>query len=170
MDVVHTSNKDDATIAVAGVIYQDTDPGLGEVPDLECYHQKEGVQDVKSGEDLSENQRHMLKDLTRRYTYVFTDIPGETGVIQHRVKLTNDTPICCKPYPLPYAMREELRNEVDSILEIGVVKPSMSPYASLIVIVKKKDGSNRVCVDFRNLDKLTEVDPEPMTMAEGLFR
>ena len=43
VDVVHTSNKDDGTIAVAGVIYQDTDPELGEVPDLEGYHQKEGV-------------------------------------------------------------------------------------------------------------------------------
>ena len=64
VDVVHTSNKDDATIAVAGVIYQDTDPELGGVPDLEGYNQKEGVQDVKLGEDLSEGQRHMLKDLT----------------------------------------------------------------------------------------------------------
>ena len=43
MDVVHTSNKNDVTIAVAGVIYQDTDPELGEVPDLEGCHQKEGV-------------------------------------------------------------------------------------------------------------------------------
>ena len=40
---VHTNNKDDATIAVVGVIYQDTDPMLLEVPDLEGYHQKEGV-------------------------------------------------------------------------------------------------------------------------------
>ena len=42
VDVVHTSNKDDVTIAVAGVIYQHTDPELGKVPDLEGYHQKEG--------------------------------------------------------------------------------------------------------------------------------
>ena len=64
MDVVHTSNKDDATIAVAKMKYQDNDPELGEVPDLESYHQKEGVQDVKLGEDLFEDQRNMLKDLT----------------------------------------------------------------------------------------------------------
>ena len=44
VDVAHTSNKDDVTIAVAGVIYQDTDPELGEVPDSEGYHQKEGVE------------------------------------------------------------------------------------------------------------------------------
>ena len=95
----------------------------------------------------------MLKDLTRRYPDVFTDMPGQTNMIQHRVKLTHDTPISCKPYPLLYAMREELRNEVDSMLEMGVVRPSTSPYASAIVTVKKKDGSNRMCVDFRKVEQ-----------------
>ena len=89
MDVVHTSNKDDATIPVARVIYQDTDPELREVPDIEDYHQKAGVRDVKLGEDLSEDQRHMLKELAWSYHDVFTDMPGETAVIQHRVKLTD---------------------------------------------------------------------------------
>ena len=51
-----------------------------------------------------------------------------------------------------------------------MVRPSTSPYSSPIVMVKKKDGSNRVCVDFRKLNKITEVDPEPMTTAEDLFR
>ena len=97
-------------------------------------------------------------------------MPGETDVIQHQIRLTDDTPIRCKPYPLPYAMREELKNEVDTMLEMGVVRPSTSPYASPIIMVKKKDGSNRVCVDFRKLNKITEVDPEPMTTAEDLFR
>ena len=75
-------------------------------------------------------------------------MPGETNVIQHRVKLTGDTPIRCKPYPLLYAMKEELGNEVDSMLEMGVVRPSMSPHASPIIMVIKKDGSNKVCMDF----------------------
>ena len=56
VDVVDISNKGDATIAVARVIYQDTDPELVKVPDLEGYHQKEGIRDVKLGEDLSEDQ------------------------------------------------------------------------------------------------------------------
>ena len=62
--------------------------------------------------------------------------PGETDVIQHRMKLTDDTPIRCKPYLLLYAMREELRNEVDSMLEM-VVRPSKSPYVSPVIMVKK---------------------------------
>ena len=90
-------------------------------------------------------------------------------MIQHQIRLTDDTPIRCKPYPLPYAMREELRNEVDTMLEMGVMRPSTLPFTSPIVMVKK-DGSNRVCVDFRKLNKITKVDPEPMTTAEDLFR
>ena len=71
---------------------------------------------------------------------------GETHVIQQRVRLTDETPICFKPYPLPYAMGEELWNEVDSMLEMGVVRPSTSPYALPIVMVRKKDGFNSVYV------------------------
>ena len=67
-------------------------------------------------------------------------MPGETDVIQHRMKLADETPIPCMPYPLPYAMREDLRNEVDSVLEMGVVTPSMSSYTLPIVMVKKKDA------------------------------
>ena len=52
---------------------------------------------------------------------------------------------------------------------MGVVRPSTLPYTSPIVMVKKKDDSNGVFVDFRKLNKITEVDPEPMTMAEYLF-
>ena len=152
------------------MIYQDVNPELGEVPDLEGYRQRECVRDEKLGDELTEDQQRVLKDLVRKYPDVFTNMPGETDVIQHQIKLTDDTPIRCKPNPLPYAMREELRNKVDTVLEMGVVRPSTSPYTSPIVMVKKKDGSNRVCVDFRKLNKISEVDPEPMTTAEDWFR
>ena len=80
----------------------------------------------------------MLKDLTQRYPPdVFTDMPEETDVIQ----LTDNRPIRCKLYALPCAMREELWNEVDSM---RVVRPSTLPYASPIIMVKKKNGCNRL--------------------------
>ena len=106
VNVVLTDSRDGATIAVDGAIHQHINPELGEVSDLEGYHQGEGVCVVKLGEDLPEDQRRALKDLVRRYPDVFTNMPGENNVIEHRTKLTDDTPIRCKPYPLPYAMRE----------------------------------------------------------------
>ena len=59
---------------------------------------------------------------------------------------------------------------MNSMLEMGVVRPSTSPYALPIVIVKKKDSSKKVCFDLRKLNKITEVDSEPMTTSEDLFR
>ena len=92
-------------------------------------------------------------------------MPGENDVIQHRVKLKDNTPIHCKPNSLPYAKREELWNEVDSMLERREMRPPMSP----MVMIKKKDGSNSVSFDFRKFNIITEVDPETMMMAEDLF-
>ena len=96
-------------------------------------------------------------------------MPGETHVIPHRVKLADETPIRSKPYPLPYAMREDLWNEVDSMLEMRVVRKLRSFYTSPIIMVKKKDVSNRVCVDYRTLNRIIEVDTLPMTMPEDMF-
>ena len=62
-------------MALVGVIYQDTDPELGEVTYLEGYHQKEGVRDFILGDDVSEDQGCRLKDLIWRHPYAFTDMP-----------------------------------------------------------------------------------------------
>ena len=67
-------------------------------------------------------------------------------------------------------MEKELWNEADSMLEMGVVRPTTSTYTSPIIMVKKKDGSNKVCVDFRKLNKINKVDHEPMMTAEDQFR
>ena len=66
-NVVKIDDPDGATVAIVGVIHQDVDPELGEVPDLEGYHQREGVRDAKLGDELPKDQRRVLKDLVRRY-------------------------------------------------------------------------------------------------------
>ena len=85
--MVPSKMGDDATVAVARVIHQDIDAELGEVPDLEGYHQKEGVCDVKLDEELSEDQRCALKDLVRRSPDVFTNMHRETEVVEHKIKI-----------------------------------------------------------------------------------
>eukprot|EP00112_Aurelia_sp_Birch-Aquarium-sp1_P022332 Seg6260.1 transcript_id=Seg6260.1/GoldUCD/mRNA.D3Y31 product="Transposon Ty3-G Gag-Pol polyprotein" pseudo=true protein_id=Seg6260.1/GoldUCD/D3Y31 len=54
--------------------------------------------------------------------------------------------------------------------DLGIIRDSNSPHASPVDIVKKKDGSNRICVDYRKLNKLTVLYPEPMVTSEDLFR
>ena len=59
-----------------------------------------------------------------------------------------------------------MESEIDEMIELGVIEPSISPYSSSIVLVPKKDGSVRFCIDFRKLNKVTESDAEPMPNME----
>ena len=56
------------------------------------------------------------------------------------------------------------------MMKMGVIRESSSPCALSVVVVKKKDNTNRICVDYRRLNKLTVFDPEQMPTAEHLFQ
>ena len=129
---------------------------------------KEGPDDINFGQNLSVEQHRQVKRLVREFDDRFTPRPGMTDIVQHQVKLTSNTPVHCKPYRLPYATRQELKKDIREMLDLGIIRESKSPNASPVVIVKKSDGSNRVCVDYRKLNKLTVFDPEPMPTAEEL--
>ena len=100
------------------------------------------------------------------------EAPGSTDLAQHHIKLTSDDPVRSKPYPVPYSTRESLKKNIDiaDMMKMGVIRECDSPYASPVVVVKKKDNTNRVCVDYRRLNKLTVIDPEPMPTTKHLFQ
>ena len=138
--------------------------------ELGGYVAKESIQDVATGPNLTDEQRTEFTDLANQFTNFFTESPGTTDLVQHRIKLTSDEPVRSRPYPVPYSMRESLRKDIADMIKMGVIRESSSPYASPVVVVKKKDNTNRVCVDYRKLNKLTVFDPEPMPTAEHLFQ
>ena len=138
--------------------------------ELGGYVAKESVEDVTTGPNLTDEQRTEFTDLTKQFTNLFTEAPGTRDLVQHHIKLTSDEPVRSRPYPVPYSMRESLRKDIADMIKMGVIRESSSPYASPVVVVKKKDNTNRVCVDYRKLNKLTVFDPEPMPTAEHLFQ
>ena len=138
--------------------------------ELGGYVAKESIQDVATGPNLTDEQRTEFTDLAKQFTDLFTEAPGTTDLVQHHIKLTSDEPVRSRPYPVPYSMRESLRKDIADMIKMGVIRESSSPYASPVVVVKKKDNTNRVRVDYRKLNKLTVFDPEPMPTAEHLFQ
>jgi len=146
---------------LSAVILENEDAIGGEI-DLYTTLQKETFRDVEISSDLSESQRQEVVDLLEAFQDVFTDVPALTTLREHSITLTNDEPVHSKPYPIPHAMQETVDKELENMLQMGIIEPSTSPYASPIVVVRKPDGSNRVCVDYRKLNKITVFDPEPM--------
>ena len=133
-------------------------------------HQKETVQDVKLGIELTKIQQEEMMNTLARHTEVFSDTPGKTDMIEHKIELTDNNPVRSRPYPLSYALRENLKREIEDMITLRIIRELNSPFTSSIVIVKKKDGSDRICIDYRKLNKLTVADPEPMITAEDLFQ
>ena len=166
---------DDVDIQVAGTAMLEQDENDEELLPYElplnlyseC--QKETVRDVKVNPELTLAQRNEVFALLAEFDEVFTDIPSVTNLGEHSIELTSSTPVYSRPYPVPYAMREVVESEIQTMLFMGIIEPSTASYASPVVLVRKPDGSNRVCIDFRKLNKITVFDPEPMPQAEEVF-
>lgn len=139
---------------------------LIQVPSLK---QTQTVADVHVSDTLTEEQSRQLRKLIGNYDDVLTDVPGVTDIGHHDIELTDTRPIKSRPYPLPHALRQVVDDEVKDMLDLGVIEPSSSPYASPVVLVKKPDGSNRFCCDFRKLNLVTVHDAEPIPDQEEIF-
>lgn len=83
-----------------------------------------------------------------------------------KISLIHDTPIYSKPRRLSIAERNQVRYIVDDLLQKGIIRPSSSPYASALVLVRKKNGEIRKCVDYRPLNKITVRDNYPLPLID----
>jgi len=100
---------------------------------------------------------------------VFHSSPGRTSLVEHEIHTGDALPIHQRPYRVPYAKRELVEKELRGMLEAKVIRPSTSPWASPIVLVPKKDGGVRFCVDYRKLNAKASFDAYPMPRVEEMF-
>ena len=129
------------------------------VPD----HVKPMLEKVKA--ELNTDQYSLAEKLISSYADVFA-APGEplgrTTLVEHSIDTQGHPPIRDKMRRYPYKQLEIMNKEVDRMLEQDVIEPSMSPWSSAIVVVTKKDGSARMCLDVRRLNKVTKKDAYPI--------
>ena len=130
---------------------------------------KETWRDVKINPELSDEQKQQVLEILEEYQDVFTENPGLTNLIEHTIELTDDKPIRVKQYPMPYAERENVEDEIVKMYGQDIIEKGQSDYNFPIVMVKKKDGSNRFCVNFQKLNAVTKFDTEPQCNSEDIF-
>ncbi|KAL4384325.1 hypothetical protein GQ457_15G019630 [Hibiscus cannabinus] len=110
--------------------------------------------------------------LLQSYSEVFEEpkgLPPDRGQ-EHRITLMNDKSVVkVKPYKYPFAQKEEIEKMIKEMLDAGIIRDSNSAFSSPIVMVKKKDGSWRMCVDYRKLNEVTVKENFPMPVIEELL-
>ncbi|XP_014677616.1 PREDICTED: uncharacterized protein K02A2.6-like [Priapulus caudatus] len=126
-------------------------------------HMRVMFETIDSG--LSRRERCEVSSLLQEYAGLFT-APGEqlghTEMVKHRIDTGAYYPTKQAPRRCPLARQEILNVEVDKMLASGTVRPSSSPWASPVVLVTKKDGSTRFCIDYRKLNDVTRKDAYPL--------
>lgn len=116
-------------------------------------------------EGLEPLEAENAKRLLRKYCGIFDkdgSKPGRTNIVKHRIYTGDARPIRQPPRSVPLAKREVVSQIIHDMSESGVIEPSASPWCSPVVLVKKKDGKMRFCVDYRKLNDVTKKDSYPL--------
>ncbi|XP_063955624.1 uncharacterized protein LOC135154209 [Lytechinus pictus] len=150
-DIVDSEEDEDLETFVEPLTY-DPNPSEVEIPD-----------------HLAAEQSEQLSVILDEYSDILSERPGRTDVTEHDLKTSTDRPIRQKAYRIPHTIKNKVKDELKEMLEAGIITESDSPYASPLVIVKKKDGALRLCVDYRKLNEVTEFDAYPMPNIEEII-
>ena len=135
-------------------------------PPVRTYENQQSQVGNAKLDHVAAHQRRLLRQLLEKYSEIFsvgdTDL-GRTSVVQMKLDTGDHPPVKQKPYKTPFAERPMVERQLDDMLEAGVISPSNSPWASPIVVVPKKDGSKRLCVDYRRgVNKVLKSNSYPL--------
>ncbi|RXN37684.1 Retrovirus-related Pol poly from [Labeo rohita] len=111
---------------------------------------------------LLPEDKQQLRPILESNPQVCTLRPGRTKVLEHHIYTTYQVPIMQRPYRTTPAKQAVIKKQLEEMLAAGIVEPSHSGWASPVVLVPKKDGSLRFCVDYRKINASTENDAYPL--------
>ena len=114
---------------------------------------------------LTAEQKSAVFELVIDFPDGFLELKGKTGRTdwaEHKIDLQGHKPLKQRASRLPWAKQEIADVEVEKMLADDIIEHSTSPWSSPIILVKKKDGSTRFCIDYRRINDLSKKDAYPL--------
>ncbi|GET52812.1 retroviral-like aspartic protease 1 [Rhizophagus irregularis DAOM 181602=DAOM 197198] len=149
--------------------YEETSLGHNNGETLKMH--KDWTDEIKY-KDLEKLQEKELKDLVKEYEdiCIYGDKKiSKTNIVKCNIRLKDKTPINQKAYRESIENREIIKKEIDKMLKEEIIQESCSPWSSPIVIVNKKTGDKRFCIDFRKINQMTITDAYPLPRIDDLL-
>ncbi|KAJ1106571.1 hypothetical protein NDU88_003972 [Pleurodeles waltl] len=132
------------------------------------------VEGVVLADCLTAEQKYHCINLLGQFSELFSTVPGTTSWCEHTIDTGDSLPVKSKIYRQPDHVRDCIKQEVQKMLELGVVEHSESPWASPVVLVPKPHSKDRkremrFSVDYRGLNQVTKTDAHPLPRADELI-
>ena len=154
---------------------QETEPNISTIQSEPKEQNKDTPEEKLTAfnlDHIQEYQQKTLKDALFRNIDIFvhrdTDLTT-TNVTEMRINTGNHPPTYQQPRRPPLVYRSELERQIQEMLDANVIRRSNSPWMSPVILVPKKDGSIRLCVDFRKLNAVTVRTAASMPSADDIF-
>lgn len=120
---------------------------------MNVYDEKATKGAVEHAECLNDENKQQLHELIDEFRDLFSDKPGQIKGYEHKMELKDTTGFYIKPYPIPVVFQREVQRQIDEMINWGIIEKKQTEYVSPLVVVKKKDGSPRICIDARYLNQ-----------------
>ena len=117
----------------------------------------------------SQKQQVAMDKVLASFPEVLQPVPGRTELVELEIHTEGHSPVANHPYRIAPRWRDEVKSQIDQLLQLGIIQPSTSPWSSSVVTVKKKDGGIRICIDFRAVNAITVPDPYQMPLIEEIL-
>lgn len=125
------------------------------------------------GLGLSPAEQQSAEDLLNSFSEIFSLGPHDFGLIKgttHQLHLDQQNPICAAPYRKPNVEEAQVAIELKQLLEARLLRPSKSPWASPLLLIKKKDGGHQVVMDYWRLNSITKKDSYTLLRIDDSLR
>ncbi|UYV63892.1 K02A2.6-like, partial [Cordylochernes scorpioides] len=132
-------------------------------------YEEDKVTEIQINEDLTLSQKNEIRQVLSKYSDLFSSKLGKTNLAKHRIDTENAKPIKHKPYRVNPKERDIIKEQIQDMLQEGVIRASSSPWAFPVILVRKRDGNWRFCVDYRKLNSITVKDVYPIPRIDDVM-
>ena len=139
-------------------LVKNTKPGDGKVWDADV--------------DVPSHYKPQIQKFLKKNKDLFASVDSELGhtdTVTMKIDTGNNPPIKLRPYRTPIQNRQVIEKTIDEMMGANIVRRSKSPWSFPVVIVDKKDGSKRFCVDFRKLNQITKPNSYPLPLIDDIL-